>query len=655
MDRNTNEDRERNRGDYKGANRHNDGHDRERERERYRHYDRERERDTHRDNTYRPNRHYDRESERERYRDTETNRHHDRERERYTHRDKRDRDYTDTERNRDEQKRARKVDNKNIVIVLWDGVIRDTAEQVFLFQKQNAPGRPYSTMEELSQATIDGRCYFWRDQRFLDDLDRYLEDEEAIFFDDVEESLKAIKADPRKYEIHVAGDMSKYRWEKEKKKWGERFQFDEEHIGTDFPRVETTGEVFFVTASSRHCALAHERFRDLTRFKVISVTRFLEPAIELEHHHNVVCNSFKEVASYITTDVPQTEFSYLFSGYYGCERLQLHKHLRGWKLIPGRQRQQPYIDYIRLEHTKNRTRDKSLNYVECTLKNVLEGDALQSVTNKRALYYTMKELFPEDYSTFMPQSWCLDDKMSVAEDEVLIVKPVGDRACAGNGISVVFNTQQLEDAKRKVLKQWKEGIISRYIRKPLLFKGLKFHFRCYILVSSWGTYIPYPRADILTASKPYVDDSYLDTEIHDSHGKSTLKDCFFPEDIDDPDLVVGETASGEKITKRQKIQQVLDLVMDKIIFAIKQKCALNPYSESQNGYELLAPDVMLDEDYNPFLLEVNSRVGFGAVKGVNEYYHDWERGFLDWEYENTLKLFETKGKNKKWTLDSDQK
>lgn len=510
---------------------------------------------------------------------------------------------------------------KNIVYLTWDGVITNTQELIFNLQRDNphlSSNRPYDTVSDMTEAITGGKCSLFENSKFLQALEEELEKHEPVFFDDALKFLETTKA--AGYEIVIIGDGKRSRIESEAKKLG--FEFDDFQLGF-MPEPDTSGEVFLITSSSKQCDAAHSHFGDLQQpAKVLSITRHFEPAQELEHHHSIACNSLQDAVDYITYPSTLTGKSYLFSGYYGCERLQLHKKLRGWDLVAGRKYAGKKVDYVRHEHTKDGSRDKSLYGLDCTLKNVLDEEGLRNVTNKQLLYRTMRNRF-EDYRKFMPQTWNLKDVRSVKEGEVLIIKPVGYGACAGNGISVVTDDDGLRRAREKISKdpRWKEAIASNYITNPLLFKGRKFHFRCYILITSWGKYIPYRRADILTASEPYKAADYDNEAIHDSHGKSTLEDRFFPEDLPDPE---------------GKIQAGLTMIFDRIIEAIKKDCTLKTYSESQHGYELLAPDILFDEDFNPYLLEVNSRVGYGAVKGVNEYYHEWERGFLDWEYEHGI-------------------
>lgn len=449
----------------------------------------------------------------------------------------------------------------------------------------------------------------------------YLMNQDIEIFSDALDALLAIQK--HDFKVVVVGRISRRRLEKERKNL--LFTFDSDHSGQDFPSIRTSGEVFYVSCNSVQCDEAQQRYCHLN-MKAISVTSCVETASELEHHHSIVCNSLTEVADYIVTDTPKLPLRYLFSGYYGCERLQLHKYLRGWSLISAAHCQQfRFIDYIRHEHTKQMVRDKSLYGIQCTLKNVLDETGLRSVINKHNLYFSMASKFA-DYLEFMPQSWDIHQKETVDPGEILIVKPVGPGACAGHGISVVASTEELGIAWEKIRKnsKWKQVIVSNYIRNPLLFQGLKFHMRCYLIVTSWGKCQPFCQADILTARSLYKPEDFQNTDIHDSHGKSTLRDCFFPEDWPSEE-------------EKDLIQKGINKIMERIVNLIEDKCTLSPYSESKYGYEILAPDIMFDNKFQPYLLEVNSRVGYGAVCGVNKYYHEWERGFLDWEYETAIK------------------
>lgn len=233
----------------------------------------------------------------------------------------------------------------------------------------------------------------------------------------------------------------------------------------------------------------------------------------------------------------------------------------------------------------------------------------------------MKELFPNN--KFMPVTYDLNQRISIKPGQVFIVKPVGVGAHEGNGISVITNVKELIAAKKKILDskypKWTEGVISTYITNPLLYECRKFHLRVYLSVSSWGDIKLYHTSKILTAELPYVARDYSNPKIHDTHAKSTDRDMFYPNDMNDP-----------------RIGEGISYITDRITEALLKKCEIKPYSESEHAYELLGVDIMFDVDYNPFLIEVNNKIGRGPVKGPNDYFHAFEREILSFEYNNFI-------------------
>ena len=74
------------------------------------------------------------------------------------------------------------------------------------------------------------------------------------------------------------------------------------------------------------------------------------------------------------------------------------------------------------------------------------------------------------------------------------------------------------------------------ITNPMLWQNRKFHIRAYILISlhngfHWSFW---NRGKIFTAAEHYNENpaTFRDSRIHDTHGKTTPCDIYFPEDLD---------------------------------------------------------------------------------------------------------------------------
>jgi len=114
------------------------------------------------------------------------------------------------------------------------------------------------------------------------------------------------------------------------------------------------------------------------------------------------------------------------------------------------------------------------------------------ILNKKKLYFTMKKYFPNDYLSFMPKTYDLNDFNKINNNEIYIIRPIGQGAYQGNGIMLVSNNKELIKAKKiaKKEKKW-DWIISKYIKNPLLFNNKKCHFRCYLLITTFNKFFKF--------------------------------------------------------------------------------------------------------------------------------------------------------------------
>lgn len=88
------------------------------------------------------------------------------------------------------------------------------------------------------------------------------------------------------------------------------------------------------------------------------------------------------------------------------------------------------------------------------------------------------------------------------------------KACKGNGGKDVWvlNRENWLDVVSELPKN-QDYVIQSYIQNPMLWRGKKFHFRCYSVIRGDLSAYVYQDAFILSASRDY-DDSCMDTTIH---------------------------------------------------------------------------------------------------------------------------------------------
>lgn len=359
----------------------------------------------------------------------------------------------------------------------------------------------------------------------------------------------------------------------------------------------------------------------------------------------IVAHDMDEFVEFVTADYNESvsQLSYMISGTSGSNMLQEHKCLRSWKLIyPINGVYPKYVDYIQIYSKISRERrfrrDRNTFYIPCTIKNLVDTDT-NTLFKKHNLFEFMKSNF-EDYYTFMPMTIQLKDLKSYADWKfgTMIIKPSGKLVASGIGITVANNEEQfnlgvsvIEDYNRDVKDKDNEwvGIVSKYIDNPLLIEGKKFHFRSYIVVTSWGKIISYPIHSAYTAKLPYRNEDYLNKEIHDTHFKTTSRQILFPYDFYDE-------YSNEDV---ERIRNALESVIDRVKISFRGKVI--PYEECKLAYEILGTDIIVDDQFNGWLIEVNTMPGMtphGTDTKKSYMYYD---EFLKWKYTNIISPIET--------------
>lgn len=268
--------------------------------------------------------------------------------------------------------------------------------------------------------------------------------------------------------------------------------------------------------------------------------------------------------------------------------------------------------------------DKDLYQIKSKLKTLLYRDKSHLtfkdiITNKQQLFLNMQRYFPDIYKKHMAKTWLIQDIKEIKPNQVLIVKPAGHGACAGVGVTVVTNNKELEEAK-EINKKYRNIIVSEYIKNPLLWNKRKFHLRMYILINSDLTWSFWEKGKAMTAELEYKKSDWTNKKIHDSHGKTTPKDIYFPDDI----------------LQKNKIKDIINQ-MKYILNAVAKiiepniKC----YQESEKCCEIFGIDFMITDDYIVKLIEINAEAGYG-YKDDNKKYKEYCKEYFDWFYANSI-------------------
>ena len=248
------------------------------------------------------------------------------------------------------------------------------------------------------------------------------------------------------------------------------------------------------------------------------------------------------------------------------------------------------------------------------IKNVLGN--FQSIIDKSKLYNTVQKIMPTALK-YLPNSYSdkeFEHKMNhsnMFQNTIYIVKK--DNESQQRGVIIITSKQEYSDAKEKLrkleiarvkLKKVKpsyEIIINEYITNPLLIDGKKFHLRVYFLLSIVSGITRcsfYRQYRISTAKLPYIKEDWYNGEIHLSGGNNTEKKYEYLEHF-----------KKEHSEHFHTIEKNLN-ICNKTICIIMTMANIKNYPESYAGYHLYAADIMLTDEYHPYLLEINSKPAF---------------------------------------------
>lgn len=217
-------------------------------------------------------------------------------------------------------------------------------------------------------------------------------------------------------------------------------------------------------------------------------------------------------------------------------------------------------------------------------------------------------------------------------DKKFIWRPEG--GFGGRGIAV-FNT--MTELNKIILAHTKlfpkeSALISEYIQDTMLIKlpddkGLdyKFHIRMYLIIAivpdapglKSGTRAALCKyGEIANADKPFNLQT-TDLAVHNTHIRSTKGVRF-------PDNYPGGIEKGIDILK--KSAKILSYVSKLLMKTVK------PYEESNGGYEILGVDMMVkklsDGSEQPMLIEINTKTGYGLLKGDTQERKNWLSKFI---------------------------
>ena len=265
--------------------------------------------------------------------------------------------------------------------------------------------------------------------------------------------------------------------------------------------------------------------------------------------------------------------------------------------------EQPVHYYLNAQHYNTLT--FSCNYI---------GE-LNAINNKKELFYFVKNKYPEEYRKFIADSFILKHNTVYKPGAIYIARPTHEidiktkkerRAYSGKGIMYITDEKTLQQAKAN-LQQYPTILISEYIRNPLLITGKKFHLRVAFLITYYEsvlkTYL-LEQSLVRTARLPFVLDHFENMDIHDTHMDPDNIDYVFPNEM--TSNLLSKSINKDILNSIQI--GIRDIMIKVSRILAESKIELFP--NIKNGFQLEGIDIMINEDFQPILIECNPNPGF---------------------------------------------
>jgi len=267
---------------------------------------------------------------------------------------------------------------------------------------------------------------------------------------------------------------------------------------------------------------------------------------------------------------------------------------------------------------------KLKNYTNLYQKynNILKHSA---ITNKELLYINyenMKKKFPNDFN-YMPKTYTKNDMnyfkenlkdYKISKNNLWLVKP----KCSTRGKDIFF-LKNIRDIK-------KNDIVTEYISNPLLINKRKFDMRLYLLVTGHDplkVYIFQEGLVRLSADNYDLDLNDLDNLFKHLTNTSINKNNKKGYKYDDLVMSISDLKEYLKVTYKIDFIKIWDQIKD---VSIKSLISMNHIElkkekdfklHSNNLFKLLGIDIIIDDNFKVWLLEINHGPSLGLNKSKN--------------------------------------
>lgn len=235
------------------------------------------------------------------------------------------------------------------------------------------------------------------------------------------------------------------------------------------------------------------------------------------------------------------------------------------------------------------------------------------ISDKDVFYNIFKKTFPQQHTLYMPPQYNIninnykisDPKSGLGKlfDGESLWLAKSTRGYGGKGIQMLTNRDEYESFFKEYYQNSENShnkwVLSRYIKNPLLINGYKFHLRVplvyFLKKNNKGIGFVANKSMIWTASKPYVQNDWLNREIHDTRLRTSYsKTLEYPKDL---------KFSSENI--RNHIDEQIHDIAVCVIEIINKIRGLTCWPGTINCFYILGMDIMINAEYGAKILEIN--------------------------------------------------
>lgn len=248
------------------------------------------------------------------------------------------------------------------------------------------------------------------------------------------------------------------------------------------------------------------------------------------------------------------------------------------------------------------------------IKSDLSGDinwGKDPITDKVVFYDAFKLFYPEECQKYMPEQYVIMPlnytiiTPEILKNDIWILKSSKGMCGEGNKIITSYddyiNYIKTFDEKSDI--SW---VLSKYIKNVTLINGYKFHLRVPLIYHKPNGYYA-TRSMIWTAKDKYILEDWHNKDIHDTRLRTSYsKKLLFPRDLDIDDE-----------HKKNIDKQIHDI--SKYIVQILNKVNIKCWPQTQQCFDVIGLDLLIDSDYRIWLLEINQQP---AIRNEDQTYRN---------------------------------